>query len=82
MEPREKFLEEVYVLDVPNDEYVHVVESNQYEIKACTPERPGNSGAVLVEFEDRNERWFPKSVVAIDSDETLYLKEWFFDKTF
>ncbi|MCK9542630.1 MAG: hypothetical protein M0R03_11445 [Novosphingobium sp.] len=38
--------------------------------------------AVLLNFEEYGEKWIPKSVLRIDSDATIYVANWFYDKEF
>jgi len=84
---REVFLSSVKVLAPGDDDYVTVCESNQYEVMKVTAERYNadgsiNQGAVMVSIDGGPVRWIPKSVLAIDSQETLYVQNWFFEKNF
>jgi hypothetical protein len=85
---REEFLNSVRVLTIHNDDgYVVACEGNQYEIAKVTPERPNadgsvNPGAVLIEIDGGEARWIPKSVLAVDSDETLYVLGWYYERYF
>ena len=36
--------------------------------------------AVLLNIEGYGEKWVPKSVLRVDTDETVYVKEWFYKK--
>jgi hypothetical protein len=38
--------------------------------------------AVFINLEGFKEKWIPKSVLRVDTDETLYVKEWFYRKEF
>jgi len=84
---REVFLSSVKVLMPGEDDYITVCEANQYEIIKVTAERVNpdgtiNQGAVMVAINQDPVRWIPKSVLAIDSQETLYIQNWFFEKNF
>lgn len=84
---REKFITETKVLAAYDDDYLVLAEANQYEVEKVTPERPNqdgsmNPGAVLLMLENGDERWIPRSVLAIDEDETLYIQDWYFNKHF
>jgi hypothetical protein len=84
---REVFLNSVKVLMPHEDDYIIVCEANQYEIIKVTPERVNadgtiNQGAVMVAINQDPVRWIPKSVLGIDSQETLYIQNWFFEKNF
>ena len=88
MDEHEKFLHDARVITPDDKDYLHLAEANQYEILKCTAERVMqptgylNPGAILISINGEPERWIPKSMVAVDSEGTLYITEWYFDKKF
>lgn len=41
-----------------------------------------SSKAVMLVFDDYGSKWLPKSVLRVDTDETIYVKDWFYKKEF
>jgi len=38
--------------------------------------------AVLLNLDGYGEKWIPKSVLRVDTDDTVYVKDWFYKKEF
>lgn len=79
MTPYEKFEDSVRVIDPQTaaDEYRLLHPVGSFDVIHVTPERiesnnKVNPGAVLINYQG-DQKWLPKSVIAIDSENNLYI---------
>lgn len=69
----ENLYEELDVLDAPDD---YSILPPFHTFETSSPK------AVLLIFENYGAKWIPKSVLRVDTDETVYVRDWFYKKEF